>query len=158
MFNRIKKFYRLPRQEQILYLEAGFLTGVARLAILSVPFKRLAPILGRSGGESPYQMREAELKTARTVGQTVRVMSRHTPWQSKCLVQAATAQFMLRRRGISATMYLGMAKNEDGKLIAHAWLRCGELIVTGGTELKSYAIVGQFASSPPPLLAGATQG
>ena len=29
-------------------------------------------------------------------------------------------------------MYLGVGLDENKKMIAHAWLRCGQLYVTGG--------------------------
>ena len=56
------------------------------------------------------------------VGWAVQVAGRHTPWQSKCLVQAIAARLMLGRRGVAGTIYLGPAKDLDGQLKAHAWL------------------------------------
>ena len=39
-------------------------------------------------------------------------------------------------------MSLG-CKIEDGKMVAHAWLRCGEMYVTGGNGAE-YAMVDKF--------------
>ena len=64
------------------------------------------------------------------------------PWESKCLVRALTAQKILKKKGIHSTMYLGCGLN-DGKMVAHAWLRCGEMYVTGGNG-SEYAIVDKF--------------
>jgi len=52
---------------------------------------------------------------------------------------------MLRRRGLSSTLVLGVAKDRE-KMEAHAWLVCGDQILTGGIEherlLKSRILPG----------------
>ena len=41
-------------------------------------------------------------------------------------------------------MYLGCKMNE-GKMVAHAWLRCGAMYVTGGDGVANgYAVVDKF--------------
>ena len=56
-------------------------------------------------------------------------MSKYTFWESQCLVKAIAGMKMLERRQIESTLYLGTAKDELGKLIAHAWLRSGPFIL-----------------------------
>ena len=51
-------------------------------------------------------------------------------------------RMMGERGGIHSTLYLGVGKDE-GKMIAHAWLRCGQMYVTGGNG-SSYAMVAKF--------------
>lgn len=46
------------------------------------------------------------------------------------------------KRHISSTLYLG-CNIENGKMIAHAWLRCGKMYVTGG-DGSGYAVVDMF--------------
>ena len=75
-------------------------------------------------------------------------MSSYTPWESACLAQAFAAKAMLRCRGITSTLYLGLAKNEQGGqsgLLAHAWLRSGSLILTGEPGKDQYTVVATFA-------------
>ena len=69
-------------------------------------------------------------------------ITEHTLWESKCLVRAMTARKLLKEAGIHSTLYLGVGKDE-GKMIAHAWLRCGQMYVTGGNG-SSYAMVAKF--------------
>ena len=63
-------------------------------------------------------------------------------------------QLMLRRRGLPGTLHLGVAK-EGNRMEAHAWLRCGDQIVTGGHELERFGVVARFGR--PVLLRGAEQ-
>jgi len=47
--------------------------------------------------------------------------------------------------GISSTLYIGVGKDEERKLTAHAWLRCGPFIVTGKEEMKRFTPVAFFS-------------
>ena len=58
------------------------------------------------------------------------------------LVRALAAQRLLCRRGLSSTLYLGCGM-EEGKMVAHAWLRFGEMYVTGG-DGGGYTTVARF--------------
>ena len=73
-------------------------------------------------------------------------MSRHTFWKSQCLVRAIAAKKMLDRRRIESTLYLGTARDAEGKMIAHAWLRSGPFYVTGAEEMQMFTTVAAFGS------------
>jgi hypothetical protein len=46
------------------------------------------------------------------------------------------------KKHISSTLYLGVGKDND-QMVAHAWLRCGQLYVTGGNG-SNYSMVAKF--------------
>lgn len=51
-----------------------------------------------------------------------------------CLTQALVAQFLLRLRGdTTTTMHIGVAKGDEGELLAHAWLEHAGRVIIGGT-------------------------
>jgi Transglutaminase-like superfamily len=54
---------------------------------------------------------------------------------------------MLRRRKIAGTLYLGIAEDAVAPelLTAHAWLRCGDVILTGESECEHFSMVSCFA-------------
>jgi hypothetical protein len=78
------------------------------------------------------------------VSQAVVRAARNLPWECKCLVQAMAGKAMLRLRGVSSTLYLGLAKGENEQLCAHAWLRCGNIILTGGRVNGQFTVVSFF--------------
>ena len=145
MIRRIIKYFGLSCWEQWLFIEAFCLTGIVRLAILLLPFRWLAPALGKHKQESPMIEDILKFETARRIGWVVETVSRYTPWESKCLVQAIVGKIMLRKRGIANTLYLGVGKDERKSLVAHAWLRCGEKMLTGGQGYRWFTIVGKFS-------------
>lgn len=122
------------------------LLGVTRLFILLLPFKKLAPFLGTAMAESADEIPVKDIEMIKNIGWAVTVMSRYTLWESKCLVQAIVAQIMLRNQGIANTLYLGVGKSEQAEMIAHAWLRSGDIVLTGGLGREKFTVVAKFAS------------
>jgi hypothetical protein len=61
------------------------------------------------------------------------------PWRADCLRQAEAARHWLGRHGITSELRLGARKTETGTLDAHAWLVCGDRIITGGA-IDRYAV------------------
>lgn len=56
------------------------------------------------------------------------------PWRSDCLIQVMAADRWLMRHGVLGDFYIGVAKTESGDITAHAWLRCGNSVITGGAS------------------------
>jgi hypothetical protein len=83
----------------------------------------------------------------RRIGRAVVTMSRHTPWESQCLVQAIAAKMMLRRRGVPSTLYLGVTKDDATGLSAHAWVRSGDVVLTGAAGRERFTVIATFAET-----------
>ena len=120
-----------------------FLTAFYRAQMLLVPSSRLEKRWGQKGAESPGDDTVQNYRYAYQIAVEVNRVADKTPWESKCLVRAQTARFLLHRKGILTTMYLGVGKDENGKMTAHSWLRCGKAFVTGG-DGTGYSIVAKF--------------
>lgn len=143
---KMKTFLIIDWQTKILMLKVFCLCGVIRALILIIPFKKIKPFLGTHNEETRIQANRSEYLAARKIKTIVEIVSRHTPWESKCLVQAIVAQLLLKRQKVETTLYLGVRKGEEGALKAHAWLRCGQMIVTGERARLGYKAVTKFAN------------
>lgn len=143
LLSHVAKFFQCSWQEQLLLLYTLALLGIVRLIILFVPFRYIAPYLGQHMVESPYGD-PGDYVFVRRVGWAIEIMSRYTPWESKCLVQAITGKILLRHRRLDNTLYLGAARDQNSALEAHAWLRSGRYAVTGGCG-DMFTIVAKFA-------------
>ena len=141
------KWRRRSWADRRLLMEAFLLLGVARLSILALPFKWLSVTLGRRMKETGAQINASDFRCALRIGQAVRSAANNTPWESVCLSQAVAAQWMLKRRHIAGTLYLGVTKDEakPEKLIAHAWLRYGSVILTGREGHRKFTVVASFS-------------
>ena len=60
------------------------------------------------------------------------------PWRSDCLVQALAAERWLAKKGVATVLCIGARKDEQSQFHAHAWLKAGDTIVTGG-DIGAYA-------------------
>ncbi len=145
MFSKLARFRRFSWTNRWLTLEALFWLGLSRLAVLTLPFRWITPYMGQARTVSPVDDVSVDVAQVRQIARAIRRTSPHTPWDSNCLAQALTAKRMLHRRRINCTLYLGLKKDDDNQLAAHAWLRSGSFILTGGSGLERYAVVVTFA-------------
>lgn len=146
-FRKIKTFLtKFDNKSKGDFIRAFIYCGIARMYILFFPFNKLKKRMGKVKAESPEVVDINTVREARNIGRTVLHAASYTPWQSKCLVQALAAQWMLKRKGISTTIYLGVKKDKQNNMLAHAWTRCGSYYVTGGYNRQGYAVVAKFAS------------
>ncbi|WP_160726049.1 lasso peptide biosynthesis B2 protein [Bacillus sp. USDA818B3_A] len=141
---KIRNFLILKLFNQLLLLEAFYTLGWARV-LKSLPFAKVAPSLGERMTETVYTQDPKQLEFLQQVSDSISVMSRHTWWESKCLVMAIAGMKMLERRKIESTLYMGMARDDEGNMIAHAWLRSGSFYVSGSTGMERFTIVAKFA-------------
>ncbi len=147
--NRLARFLRANGPDQRLTVEAFATLCWARFVIRVLPFRWVAPHLGRPMAESPVVVGATDRQQARRIHWVVQAIARHAPLKFVCLPQAIAAKWMLRRRRVPSTLYLGLKREGESDLTAHAWLRVGDLIVTGRHESASHTAVASFAEETP---------
>jgi hypothetical protein len=114
-----------------------------------LPFRRIAVWLGTPGAESPATATAEEISTAKEIGWAVGAVAGRVPWDGRCLAQALAATAMLRRRGLEGTVSFGVCPGESAGFAAHAWLRLGSCMVTGGASLERFKVFTTFARRRP---------
>ena len=143
----VAKWIRLDWAQRLLLLEAAWTLALAQISIRLLPFRWLVPRLGSpekaSSAEPIHQEQQREVQQ---IGWAIRALARHFPWDAKCLAQAVAGKWMLRRRGMPSTLYLGVERVHDGDkwLEAHAWLRCGTAFVTGARQHERFQVLAAF--------------
>jgi hypothetical protein len=145
------RFRQLDNRRRALLAEAVAYLLAARLALIFVPFPRLARRLGtfvppsdpRAGAmrtvPAPDQARLAE-----EIGWAVTRAARYVPFRAVCLPQAMAARVMLERRGVKSVMHFGAAKGAEKPLDAHAWLDAAGVEVTGYPVAENFAEIACF--------------
>lgn len=141
----MKRYVRIPRAHRRLLWEALTALAIARIAIACLPFRRIAAWLGTPGAQSPTIATAEETRIAEEIGWAVGVVGRRVPWDGRCLAQALAATGMLRRRGLEGTVSLGARSGESASFDAHAWLRMGSYVVTGGPDHERFRTFTTFA-------------
>jgi len=134
----LRRFVRVSPRRRLLVVEAVLHLLAARLALIAIPFPRLAGWLGSfvpPNDPRVLQRRAAAspgaAALAAEIGWAVTRSARWVPFKAVCLPQAMAAQAMLRRRGVASIMHFGAGKGTDKPLDAHAWLEAEGVEVTG---------------------------
>jgi hypothetical protein len=145
---KLRSFLALPVFMKVWLLPVYGLLGVARLAVLVAPFRKIAPLLGECKGTAAVVplIRHSELERAILIGRTVVIAARYAPWDANCFAQAIVARIILGVFGIPYTIFFGLSREEgqDGHLSAHAWTTSGPVAVTGGYGFDRFTVVGTF--------------
>ena len=108
------------------------LLGINRFIILFIPFRRIAPKMGQEMVAVDVTYTKQSINRSKVIGRLIISASKRTPWQSKCFVQALTGIELMWLFKLPYTLYFGIRRGDEAKrLEAHAWLKHGDLFVTG---------------------------
>jgi hypothetical protein len=58
-----------------------------------------------------------------------------------------TAKALLGQCNLPATIYFGLAKESENQLMAHAWVRCGNKIISGKAGMERFTVVACFGDA-----------
>lgn len=146
---KAQTFLKLNRKTKLLLIEAFIQLGWARY-LKSIPFSKVVPNLGEQMKETSFTLVTSNKENLASVSKAIQIMSGYTFWESQCLVKAIAGMKMLEKRNIESTLYLGTAKDDNGDLIAHAWLRSGPIYISGAEVMERFTVVAKFAKEPNP--------
>ena len=135
---RLRKFVRLPAAERRLLIKAALLLAATRVGVWLLPFRTVRRVVARMA-DAPAGFRSADRSSMEEVVRAVGRAGRLLSCASTCLTEAVVAQVMLARRGHPATLRIGVARSEEGRFEAHAWVESGGRVMIGGHELGRYA-------------------
>lgn len=137
-------------KRRMLLAEAAACLLIARLALIFIPFARLARSFGAF--EPPAQAAPRahvanapeQARLAAEIGWAVTQAARYVPANAACLPQAMAARSMLKRRGVPSVVHFGAAKGQDRSFETHAWLDAAGVEVTGYRTAKNFAEIACF--------------
>lgn len=130
----------LNATEWLLLAEAVVAVPTMRLALTVLPFRFLQGAI--SGMARRGRPRVSPTDSPEQIAQMVNAVADRVP-HATCLTRALAATLLLTRRGHTPTLRLGVARNDDGSLRAHAWLDCSGRTILGGSD------AGEFVLFPP---------
>lgn len=142
----IMKYLAYDWPDRLLLLEALFLLGFSRLLLLTVPFRWVSPHLSRQFKKIEQAQDRTDTAFIQRVGWAVIIVAHRTPWKSACLTQAMAAKWMLQRRQLPSTLYLGVDKEKNAPMQAHAWLSCNGSFLTGELGHQRFTVISSFSN------------
>ncbi len=147
MLKKLKSYWRLPLELRRASREAFLYLTFSKILIKSIPIRFSLKYLGVKNIDLSRSDVSCDPSVLFLIRQSIYLVSKNLPWRSKCLDQAMTAQWMLSRRNLPTTLYLGMRKSDNAKKSydAHAWVCCGNMPVIGVQPQVGYVVVGRYS-------------
>ncbi len=135
MRKTLKRYRDRTPEERRAVTRAGLLIAALQMALAVLPFRRVmggvyrvarppSP-LGPGPGEPSQFDRDLAVWAVEASGR--RLLSRNP-----CLPKALAVLILFRRGGEPAELRLGVARENDGPVQAHAWVESGGQVVIGG--------------------------
>ncbi|MDJ0616365.1 MAG: lasso peptide biosynthesis B2 protein [Calothrix sp. MO_192.B10] len=139
------KFFRLEKSDRLLLINTFLLLLSIRFGLWLLPFKSLRQLLSKvSQPLNPSQ--NFYKKDLNKIIRAVNVSSRYMPGGAKCLARALTTQILMNRYGYFPELRIGVAKGEEGKLEAHAWIEYqGKVVIGNLQDLSRFTPMPSFA-------------
>lgn len=127
----LKRFLRLSKRERLLLFQAAISIFLIRLSLTLLSLRNVHRLAVKITWLSDEPL------SADRIVRAVRSAARFIPG-STCLVQALAAHSLLIRHGYNPLLTIGVAKNENNRLGAHAWVTCKDEVLIGGHEAANY--------------------
>ena len=126
----LRKFLSFTPTERTLLVQAALLLATIRLGLKWLSFQRLQGILAHMA--KPKSDRGSTKN--RSVYKVVWAVTQVSPYIPgvRCLARAMAAQVLLERQGYPTQLRIGVGRDREGQLIAHAWLESQGRVVMGG--------------------------
>jgi hypothetical protein len=130
---QLRSFFQLPARERRFLVKVILLVAAIRLGLWVLPFQTLRRWVDKLSQPPEKLPAGAKSFVAKRAVWAVEATSRFVP-QATCLTQALATQLLLSRRGHQTELRFGVAKNDAGKLEAHAWVELDGQIIIGGED------------------------
>ena len=145
MLKKFRKYFLISKQERKILNRTFFWLICALILVRLIPLKWFNSILGEFKKELNTDINTKEIDIILSLKKNIRRLKRVLPWRVKCFEEAVAAKKVLEEKGIKSTLYLGVDKNLNDELIAHAWLKKGQYFIAGEKDSEKFKVVGFYS-------------
>ncbi len=132
MIRLLRKFLSLPPYKQWLLVKASLVLLGIHFGLRLFRFHYIYRIIN-SFRHTPLPGDPANGKGMGPIIWAVNRAGFYLLGSNSCLRRALAGQFFLLREGFPATLRIGVMKQSDGSLLAHAWIEKDGTILIGGS-------------------------
>lgn len=129
---RIRKFLLLSQADKLLLAQSAFVVVFVTMGLRIFPWLRLQRFLLKLADWQLHFL-ASNRASANRIAWGVRASSHYVP-KATCLPQALAAQYLLARSAYPADLQIGVTRDKNGKLEAHAWVISENQIIIGNVS------------------------
>ena len=139
---RALSFLRRPSRDRRLFYRALFWLWTVRLGLAALPFQSVLRIQQRAfrADRSSGAVEPAMLERVRWA---VERAGRFVPGPP-CLTRALAGQVLFARHGVDSELRIGVAREPERKLVAHAWLERRGRVVLGDAQPERFTSLSEI--------------
>lgn len=157
MFRLLRKYFGINTIERKILNRTFLWLIYASILARIIPLRWFSSLLGDfkparlsadkacpAGGEE-INIDSKQLELILVLKKSIRRIKKTLPWKVKCFEEAIAAKKVLEKYKINSILYLGVDKNKEKKLIAHAWLKVEKDVVIGKKGSDKFVVVGFYS-------------
>lgn len=127
---KLGKLLSKSKSDLSLLVITFILLNLIRFGLFILPFYQLLKVLDLTSNFLSKLVTQ-QIKISQIL-HSVHTSNYYVFGNSKCLAKGLVTQILMEANGYSPKLKIGVAKENDGKLQAHAWVECNGKIVIGG--------------------------
>lgn len=145
MFKLVKKYYSTDKTERKILNRTLIWLICAFVLVRFIPLRWFNLFLGEFKNQTEVTLNDKQIQVINGFRISLRRLKKYLPWKVKCFDEAIAGKKVLNKYEIKTTLFLGVTKEGEQNLKAHAWLKSGSIFVTGEKGYKRYAIVRTYS-------------
>jgi len=143
--HKLRTFLGLRPHDKLLFFELILHLTVAWFFIKFAPQHHIAAQWGQLNHASSTSLTDAQRRGVNKLAKQVTIMDKNLPEIFTCRMTATAVAWMLKRRQIPSTIYVGFRRNGASQQIeGHAWLCSGSIVVTGRENRHAFQIFSHY--------------
>jgi hypothetical protein len=143
-FRRIRRWSELPSSERNATLAVASLVPVISVSLFAIGFRRTVQWVQQTAARGARAETNDNSVIVEEGIAALKRVKRYTPWSGRCLARSLGLWWLLRRRGVTASLHLGV-RIKDKQLDAHAWVTHADRVLADSDSVwKEFP--GRFAS------------
>ena len=131
---RLRKFLYLSLEDKILFFKAVVLVGAFRISLLIFPLKLVQQFVD----SVTQKLSKPKTNPQEKISWCIKTVGNYLLGPESCLPVALAAKVLLKQNGYPATINIGVYKDNEIKLEAHAWVESEGKIIVGEATIKDY--------------------
>lgn len=143
------KHKRHSFEEYRLAAEAWLWLGLARFAVVTLPFRAIVRLI-RQGGSRRGGIDGRQGEPVDAIVLAIDRASHRAPFRAKCFERGLAGHWMMYWRGIPTRFHYGIAQGGPDGLNAHVWISHHGRVVLGAETAANFAEVGAWPKIATP--------
>lgn len=134
----VHKYISLSSQSRTLLIQAFLWLSLIHVGLRVIPLRHLHSVVKWAIANATHQKPSDEIQIENIIW-AIETATSYVPGHPKCLARALSTKILMHQYGYPCNLQVGVAKDRNAGLSAHAWIEHdGQVLIGGGRDLASF--------------------